>query len=154
MSTAIPTEDEDSKPSAQPSTDQASFLAAAKSGDTETVKQALIKNKIDINGRDTLGTTAWPIRSTALIEACNSGHESIVRLLLNRDDILVNQTDNGNNTALMIGCRNGRVSSVKLLLGRKDIDVILKNNDGKTAYDLCSKGISKKTKRLLKGRMG
>jgi hypothetical protein len=48
-SAVIPAEDEDSRPSEHYSVNQDSFMAAAESGDMETVKVALIPNKIDIN---------------------------------------------------------------------------------------------------------
>ncbi|PTB55274.1 hypothetical protein M431DRAFT_43331, partial [Trichoderma harzianum CBS 226.95] len=56
----------------------------------------------------------WSVRNSDI---------SIVKLLLDEEDIDVNMKNNYNQTPLWWAARNGDVETVKLLLARKEIDV-------------------------------
>ena len=63
-------------------------------------------------------------------------HVEVVRLLLDRDDIDVNQAMNNGITPLYIACARGNVDIVRLLLGRDDIDVNQAKEDGTTPLSI------------------
>ena len=56
----------------------------------------------------------------------------LVKLLLTRKDIDVNQAMNNGETSLIITCQDGRVDDVRLLLARDDIDVNKADSRGRT----------------------
>ncbi|KAI5783291.1 hypothetical protein FPQ18DRAFT_419515 [Pyronema domesticum] len=131
----------------RPLVDQQAFFEAAKSGDMETVKLALLQNHLDINAVDHADKY---YKKTALIYACMSGHEAIVKLLLDRKDIRVNLAEDDGWTPLMHACTEGKEGIVKLLLERDDIQVNLAAKDGRTPLMLaCSNGKEVIVKLLL-----
>jgi len=79
------------------------FFAAAESGNVEEVKQILRKHpNLNVNwgNEDDEG-------STALIIACDNGHDSIVSILLAHPDIDVNLKNSFGQTPFMWACCNG-----------------------------------------------
>ena len=79
--------------------------------------QALLENHgkiININlAKEKDGTTPLYI-------ACQEGHEGVVKLLLERNEIDINKPNNNNDTTpLYIACHNGHESVVKLMLASK-----------------------------------
>ena len=80
--------------------------------------------------------------------AATSGHETIVRLLLKRDEIQVNMRDSHARSALELAAISKRKSIVRLLLERKDVDLYM------TPYTLenCSQKILKLIEQATDGR--
>ena len=52
--------------------------------------------------------------------ACNNGHIECVKLLLDREAVVDQATNNG-WTSLMVACNNGHIECVKLLLDREAV---------------------------------
>ncbi len=69
----------------------------------------LEKDNIDINQKDK--EYGW----TALMLASLNGHEEIVKMLLAKDNIEINQTNKKGETALMWASRKGNLEIVKML---------------------------------------
>jgi ankyrin repeat protein len=77
-------------------------------------------------------------------------HVEVVRLLLARKDIQINQATNDGATPLYIACVRGKVEIVRLLLDRDDIGVNQAMNDGQTPlYAACRNGNVKVINALL-----
>ena len=74
----------------------------------------------DCNGRTPL---AW---------AAARGHETVVKLLVERDDVEADSKDNGGQTPLLRAAARGYEAVVKLLVKRDDVKADLKDNDGST----------------------
>ena len=70
------------------------------------------------------------------MSACNGGNLGVVRLLLARDDVYVNDRDKDQHTALMVSCVRGYIEIVRCLLDQDDIDVNLEDSNHKTALML------------------
>ena len=60
---------------------------------------------------------------TPLVWAAESGHEAVVRLLIERDDVDVNIKDGSTKTPLFVAAENGHEAVVRLLIERDDVDV-------------------------------
>jgi ankyrin repeat protein len=125
--------------------DQAGFFRAIKRSDKRYVELGLLQRIVAINAADRKSRH----RHTALIYACDNGHEDIVKMLLKEQHIDVNFQDKYGLTALMYACLGGYTEIVKLLLGREDIDIHLEDKEGKMAYDWCDE-ISEEVQELLK----
>ena len=65
----------------------------------------------------------WHNGETPLMVACANGHENVVRALLERGDIRVNQADKRGLNALHIATLEGLENVVEILLGHNDIQV-------------------------------
>ena len=74
------------------------------------------------------------------------GHEKVVELLLGKDGVDVNKTDNYGVAPLFIASRKGHQNVVKLLLEKADVKVNEPNFDGKTPLMVSA---SPKVQRLL-----
>ncbi|CCX16305.1 Similar to Ankyrin repeat and KH domain-containing protein R11A8.7; acc. no. Q21920 [Pyronema omphalodes CBS 100304] len=111
----------------RPLVNQKAFFEAAKNGDIEIVKLALLQSHVDINAK-----TPEHLQRTALNYTCQKGHEAIVKLLLGRKELLIDAQEKDGTTALSWACCKGYESIVKLLLERDDIQVNLAENDGWT----------------------
>jgi len=59
---------------------------------------------------------------TPLFYAAMKGHETVVRLLVARDDVDANLSDHFGTTPLLLAAREGHYAVVRLLLERDDID--------------------------------
>ena len=77
---------------------------------------------------------------TCLMWAAENGHEAVVRLLLEKEDVDINAKDNEGMTSLLQAVRCGKDAVARLLLKRVDIDINAKNKEGKTAIEVISEG--------------
>ncbi|MEM9526522.1 MAG: ankyrin repeat domain-containing protein [Bacteroidota bacterium] len=101
------------------------FLAAAREGETETVREFL-KRGIDPEVKDRNG-------NTALMLAAREGKASVVRLLLKE---ITSEASLG--PALLLAAREGKYEVVRLLL-EKGVDPSVKDRSGRSAYDLAAR---------------
>jgi ankyrin repeat protein len=88
------------------------LLRAAERGDEAVVRLLLCIGTVDINSRD---TGFWTAGRTPLYLACASGHEGVVRLLLENGAELESRDISG-QTALSRAAEDGHEGVVKLLL--------------------------------------
>ncbi|CCX33707.1 Similar to Putative ankyrin repeat protein L93; acc. no. Q5UPG5 [Pyronema omphalodes CBS 100304] len=119
--------------------DQTEFFEALKRQDIEALKLAVSGRDFDINAIPSNSVT----KDTALMYACREGHDDIVKLLLDHEDIQINlQKKEDGWTALMFACRYKMDAAAMKLLERDDIQVNLRNEDfGSTALMLaCAEG--------------
>ncbi|KAI9779019.1 MAG: hypothetical protein M1816_003779 [Peltula sp. TS41687] len=87
---------------------------------------------------------------TPLSLAAKQGHEAIVKLLTDRNDVDVNSKGSSGTTPLSLAAWQGHEAVVKLLIDRNDIDVNSKNNmSGKTPLSLAAEGGYKSLVKLL-----
>ena len=89
---------------------------------------------------------------TALIWASLNGHKEIVRMLLERPEILVNLQNSGGQTALIWASRMGRTEIVQMLLERPEILVNLQDEWGWTALMYASDSGHTEIANLIKYR--
>ena len=75
---------------------------------------------------------------TPLSWAAETGHEAVVRLLLERDDVEINAKDRWENTALIFAAYRGHEAVVRLLVERDDVEINAKGKKGKTALILAA----------------
>ena len=68
-----------------------------------------------------------------MVEAARYGHDAVVRLLLERDDIDANARKKRGSTALIQAAAYGHEAVVRLLLADQRVDANVKDNSGKTA---------------------
>jgi ankyrin repeat protein len=99
------------------------LFEAAKTGNLELMKLG-IRNKMDIEARDNIG-------STLLIRAAEYGQADMVELLIKSGARLDTQNDFG-NTALMAAADEGRLESARLLITH-NAALELKDKRGETA---------------------
>jgi len=85
----------------------------------------------DIDSKDIDG-------NTALIIACNNGHEDIVRELLIHGQANINIKDNYGNTPLIWASMRGHVECVELLLNHHGSDLTITNKQGMNALMIAS----------------
>ena len=86
---------------------------------------ALLKNKHDLNLKDTYG-------QTPLSWAADNGHETTVKLLLAKDGVDLNTKDINGRTPLSWAAYNGHEAVVKLLLVKDGVDVNSQDAKGRT----------------------
>jgi len=86
--------------------------------------------------------------ATLLMGAACSGHEAMVRMLLQRD-ASVNLQASGGTTALMAAASQGHTTTVQALLDVK-ADASLQDNDGVTAFVLAEHNKHTATAQLLR----
>ena len=79
---------------------------------------------------------SWDARDgygrTPLSYAASRGHESVVRLLLERNDVDANSKDKDAQTPLTLAAIGGHENAVRLLLERNDVDANSKDKHGHT----------------------
>ena len=165
-------EEENVDPNAEDSFGTSPVMIAASLGDVETLQFLLsLSDKVNINATDKNGITPLHLAcysdgfeevvrallghpqimvnkgdifgGTPLQIACERGHETIVSLLLDREDIEVNKQQNEyKSTALMRACGRGNIEIVKSLLDHKDIDVNREDSNCHTTLVwACDKGL-------------
>ena len=113
---------------------------AAHNGNTETVKELLGADGIEVNEKTNKG-------STALHLAANGGHLDIVRLLL-AAGVENNEKDHDGRTALHLAANGGHSDTVKLLLAA-GVDNNEKDYGGRTALHLAADGGNSDTVMVL-----
>jgi len=106
----------------------------------------LLDEGVDINGGNYNG-------KTGLMGAMMMGSMEVVEILLARDDLILDTTDNSGKTALHYACIYNRVESLKLFLEhpgcRRDL-VVLKTISGNTAEVLADKKGNNDCARLIR----
>ena len=70
---------------------------------------------------------------TPLSWAAEYGHESIVQMLIEQEDIDINSKDESGCTSLMYAASSGHEAIVRLLIDRDDIDINAKDESGRTS---------------------
>ena len=134
------------------------LLAACLKGDAAGVGLLLSFGADPAIEGDVYDTTTTPeggdenkCREFPLSVAVRDGHEAIVKMLLQRKDVDVNQsTSDFGSTALYMCCRNGHTHICKMLLARGEIDVNKAMAAGLTPfYIACSEGKSEIVEMLL-----
>lgn len=70
--------------------------------------------------------------NTPLAGAAERGHEAIVRLLVERDDVDADSKDTSNRTPLSKAAAAGHEAIVRLLVERDDVDADCKDHEGKS----------------------
>ena len=70
---------------------------------------------------------------TPLSWAAENGHEAVVQLLVERDDVDINAMSGSGQTPLTLAAGNGHEAVVRLLVERDDIDINTKDNVGWTS---------------------
>ena len=103
------------------------LLSAALSGCVRQIKYALQYGDIDIN------YSRYEDGATALCIAASYGHTSIVSMLLQREEILINKAWSNGATPLICAAERGHTIVVKLLLRSDKILVNKKTNIGSSA---------------------
>jgi ankyrin repeat protein len=90
--------------------------------------------------RDDIDINADWTGLTALCWAALRGHEAVVKLLLEHDDVDADWKDEEyHQTPLLWAAMNGHEAVVKLLLERNDVDADSKNKDGQTPLSLAAR---------------
>jgi ankyrin repeat protein len=69
---------------------------------------------------------------TSLSWAAGEGHEEVVRLLVERDDVEADSKDDNDRTPLSWAAENGHEATVRLLVERDDVEANLEDEYGKT----------------------
>ena len=86
---------------------------------------------------------------TPLVWAAERGHEAVVRLLIERDDVDVNIKGDFGETPLFVAAGNGHEAIVRLLIERNDIDVKARGIYGWTPLYVAAKNGHEAIVRLL-----
>ena len=100
---------------------------AALYGREDMTRLLMAQSNIDLKSPDRL------FGRTALYVAVQHGHESVVRLLLEKDDTQIHLRDKGGNTILLCAVKSGHGDLVEYLLQREDIEINSQDKNGNTA---------------------
>ena len=103
---------------------ETSLSEAAAYGREAEVRSLLARN-VDANSKDKRGLT--PLRRAAA-----NGHEMVVRLLLQREDIEADFKDRKGQTPLSLAAEYGHERVVQLLLERDDVEADSRDKNGQT----------------------
>jgi hypothetical protein len=87
---------------------------------------------------------------TPLSWAAEAGHEAVVKLLLERDDVIADSKDEDGRTPLWWAAGAGHEAVVKLLLERDDVTADSKDEDGRTPLWWAALGGHEAVVKLLK----
>ena len=101
----------------------------------------------DINGEDFLGYTP-------LVWASHNGHEEVVKLLLEWEEVNSDKPDGGGRTPLSYSAGGGHEGVVKLLLEREEVNPDRPNVHGRTPLSHAANGGSEGVVKLLLEREG
>ena len=86
---------------------------------------------------------------TPLSWAAGTGHDAVVRLLVERDGVDINSRDNMTMTPLIWAARNGHEAVVRLLIERDDVEINAKDKWENTALILAAYGGQEAVVQLL-----
>ena len=86
---------------------------------------------------------------TPLSRAAEGGHEAVVQLLVERDDVEADSKDNYDQTPLWWAACNGHEAVVRLLVERDDVEADSKDDDGQTPLSRAAVGGHEAVVRLL-----
>ena len=104
-------------------------LSFASISGCKRVVKILLKRNIQVNF-----VPPWIFDGgSPLILAAEKGHFEVVKLLIEKERILVNQVDNNGYSALMVATRCGHLEVVKLLIEKEEIMMNQVNNKGYSA---------------------
>ncbi|KAI9878016.1 MAG: hypothetical protein M1830_002174, partial [Pleopsidium flavum] len=81
--------------------------------------------------------------------AASNGHHTVVKLLLKREDVVVNTQDIFGETSVLLAAREGHESVMRLLLKREDIEVNTQNRYGQTPLSSAALNGHESVMRLL-----
>ena len=90
--------------------------------------------------------------STLLLWAAMNGHQAVVKLLLDRDDVAVNILDPYGDTPLLCAVKKGHEAVIKLLLDRDDVMINLQNRYGESSLSLAAQNGNEAVVKLLLNR--
>lgn len=76
---------------------------------------------------------------TSLSIAAREGHEVIVKLLLNRNDVDANHKDHWGNTPLSLATMGGHKAVIEMLINREDTKLNSENDDGDTPLSVAAR---------------
>jgi len=89
------------------------FYFAARDGKVEEVKSILRKNpSLNVNWK-----TEEILANTALVAACEKGHDSVVSILLAHPDVDPNLKNTVGSTPFLIACAHGNTSCASAAAG-------------------------------------
>jgi len=104
---------------------------ATEAGDASTVRKLLHRSPdLDVNQPNKRDSPRW----TLLHLACFEGHLEIIKLLLKRPNIDVNQLNGAGRTGLFMAVWGGRLSAVWLMLRDPRVDVNLHDSRHRTPF--------------------
>ena len=106
-------------------TDQRTLSLSYRDNHSGVEEPSFYTDNIDLNGADNEGRTA-------LSWGASSGHDAVVKLLLDRKDVAADPKDRYGRTPLWSAAHNGHDTVVKLLLEREDVAGDLKDSYGQT----------------------
>lgn len=86
---------------------------------------------------------------TPLSLVAEEGHEAVVRLLVERDDVEADSKDKYGRTPLSFAAEEGHKAVVRLLVERDDVEADLKNKNGRTPLSWAAWGGHEAVVRLL-----
>jgi len=86
---------------------------------------------------------------TALMLAVESGHEAVVKLLVERDDVEADSKDKNGRTPLSHAAERGHEAVVKLLVERDDVEADSKSKNGRTPLSYAAEGGHEAVVKLL-----
>ena len=93
-----------------------SLYKASEKGDVSKVNIALSKKDVNVNEKYNKGLSGgW----TPLTIACAKNHIEVVKILLKRKDLLLNQAMDDGATALYVASQKGHLEIVRLLLSKR-----------------------------------
>jgi ankyrin repeat protein len=102
------------------------FLIKATENGHKKIVAYFLEQEIDVNQQNKWG-------STSLILASRDGHNEIVQILLEQQNINVNQQNERGETALIWASLNGYIEMVKMLLENKEININQQDQRERTA---------------------
>ena len=102
----------------------------------------IMANFVQVELRDESGRTplSW---------AAEYGHESVVRLLIERDSVDINSKDGFGQAPLSMAAENGHEAVVRLLIERDSVDIDARDGDRKTPLFIASENGHEAVVRLL-----
>lgn len=123
--------------------------AASEKGHAEVVK-LLLDWGADVNGWDgNYGDSPQAASRSPLSLAALSGHEAVVRLLLDNGQVDADSKDDHGQTPLLQAARNGHETVVRLLLDTGKVDTDSKDDKGQTPLSLAVENGHEAVARLL-----